>query len=72
MVLRYNYATEELKLRKADRKSYFCYPILDENHRVLGVMYFDSSHPNTFTLDSTIARMKMIMRACDAIRDNLL
>lgn len=72
MVLRYNYATEELKLRKADRKSYFCYPILDENHRVLGVMYFDSSHPNTFTLDSTTPRMKMIMRACDAIRDNLL
>jgi hypothetical protein len=72
MVLRYNYTTEELKLRKADRKSYFCYPILDENHRVLGVIYFDSSHPNTFTLDSTIPRMKMIMRACDAIRDNLL
>lgn len=72
MATKYNYTTEELQQRKSDRKSYFCYPILDENHRVLGLIYLDSSHLNTFTFDDNNPKMEIIMKACEAIRDNLL
>lgn len=72
MVQKYNYATEELQQRTADRKSYFCHPILDENHRVLGLIYLDSSHPKTFVDDPNNRKMQMITRACEAIKDSLL
>ena len=72
MVLEYKYTTEELQHRKADRRSYLCYPIVDENHRVLGLVYFDSSRPYTFTADIDHPKMEMITQACEAIKDRLL
>ncbi|MBA7633145.1 hypothetical protein ES703_40707 [subsurface metagenome] len=72
MVLEYKYSTEELQHRKADRKSYLCYPIVDENHKVLGVIYFDSPNPNTFTLNKDDTKVQMIIQACEAIKDRLL
>ncbi|GAI61363.1 unnamed protein product, partial [marine sediment metagenome] len=58
--------------RKADRRSYLCYPIVDESHRVLGLVYFDSLHPYTFTQDKDDPKMQMITQACEAIKDRLL
>jgi len=72
MVLEYKYTTEELQHRKADRKSYFCYPMVDENHTVLGLVYFDSSQPDTFTLDKDDPKMEIIKQACEAIKGRLL
>jgi hypothetical protein len=72
MTEKYGYTPEEVGERTADRRSYFCYPILDENHRVLGLIYFDSSHPNIFTLDSTDSKMQIIEKACETIRNDLL
>lgn len=72
MIAKYRYTTEGLKKCTEDRRSYFSYPILDENHRVLGVIYFDSSHQNMFTLDSTDPKMQMIEKACGVIKNDLL
>jgi len=72
MVLEYNYTTKELQDRKADRRSYLCHPIVDENNRVLGLVYFDSSHPYTFTQDKDDPKMEMVARACEAMKDRLL
>lgn len=72
MVMEYKFTAEELQHRKADRRSYLCYPIVDENHRVLGLVYFDSSHPYTFTSDKDDPKMEMIRQACEAIKDRLL
>src|SRR5205807_8865171 len=41
MVSEYNYTISEVMERTADRRSYLCYPIVDENHNVLGLIYFD-------------------------------
>lgn len=72
MVQKYNYTTEQLKERRADRRSYFCYSLVDENHKVLGLIFFDASKPNTFMLDETDPGMKMIISACEAIKESLL
>lgn len=72
MIHKYNYTKEDLKKRTADRRSYFCYPVLDENHKVHGLIYLDSSRPNTFTLDHNDSRTKNIIQICEAIRDIML
>lgn len=72
MIDEYNYTKEGLQECTEDRRSYFSYPILDETHRVLGLIYFDSSHQNIFTLDSTDPKMQMIEKACEAIKNDLL
>lgn len=72
MRVKYNYTADELRQRKADRKSYLCYPIADENHKVLGLIYLDSSRPNTFTLDDANHSTEVVMRVCQTIRDDLL
>lgn len=72
MIQEYNYTTQELKERRADRRSYFCYSLVDENHKVLGLIYFDASKPNTFIPDETDPKMKMIISACEAIKESLL
>ena len=72
MVLLYNYTPEELQHRKADRKSILCIPILDENHKVLGLVYFDSPIPNTFYLDKNCKKMLLIKRSIEAIRESIL
>jgi hypothetical protein len=45
MVAEYNYTVADVMERTADRRSYLCYPILDENHAVLGLLYLDSDKP---------------------------
>lgn len=72
MIAKYNYTAEELRNRRADRRSYFCYSLVDENNNVLGLIYFDSSQPNTFTYDETDLRTKMIIDACEVIKNSLL
>lgn len=72
MVADYNYTIAELMERTADRRSYLCYPIVAENHDVLGLIYLDSDTPNTFTMDTTNPRWKAIRDAAEVIRGNIL
>ncbi|MBZ5510360.1 MAG: hypothetical protein LAN70_04245 [Acidobacteriia bacterium] len=72
MVNEYNYTVSEVAQRTADRRSYVCFPIVNENHEVLGLIYLDSDTPNTFTLDATNVRWRAIRAAGETIRSNLL
>lgn len=69
MVNRYNYSLEELGQRTADRRSYLCYPILDDNsHVVLGLLYFDSNQSGVFTLNEQDQTWSMIRTASQVIQ----
>ncbi len=74
MVTQYNYSTSELGHRTPDRRSYICYPVIDENHYVMGMIYCDSSVPHTFELDGGGNQKisKMIIDASEVIRDNMI
>jgi hypothetical protein len=72
MVTEYNYTIAEVMERTADRRSYICYPVVDENHKVLGLLYFDSDQPNTFTMEQTNPRWQAIRDAGEVIRGNIL
>ncbi|SRR5258708_6313315 len=72
MVKEYNYTASEVMERSADRRSYACYPIVDESHNVLGLIYLDSDQPNTFTVDNANPTWLMIREAGEVIRDNIL
>lgn len=72
MVTEYNYSVAEVMERTADRRSYMCYPVIDENHHVLGLLYLDSDNPNTFTMEQTNPRWQAIRDAGDVIRSNVL
>jgi len=72
MLLEYNYSADELRERKADRKSYLAYPLVDEEHRVHGVVYLDSSRPNTFTDAEDARTMRLIAETCETVRDSVL
>lgn len=72
MISEYKYTEGELMERKADRKSYFCYPLVDENHKALGLIYLDSSRFNTFRLDNGDSRTETIVKACENIKNSLI
>lgn len=73
MVARYHYTPHELASRTADRKSYLCYPILDDtSHIVLGLLYFDSGRTGTFAIDEGDTKWKMIETAATVIRSHLM
>lgn len=72
MVRKYGYASDELQKRRADRRSYFCYSLVDEKHEVIGLIYFDASTVDTFTPDETDTKMKMLIDGCDLIKNGLL
>jgi hypothetical protein len=72
MLAEYNYTATELMHRTADRRSYMCYPIVDENHIVLGLLYLDSDQPNTFTMEDTNPRWQAVRYAGEIIRSNIL
>jgi hypothetical protein len=72
MVRKYGYTSDELQKRRADRRSYFCYSLVDEKHEIIGLIYFDASTVNTFTPDETDSKMKMLIDGCDLIKNNLL
>ena len=72
MISEYKYLEEELMERKADRKSYFCYPLVDENHKVIGLIYLDSSRFNAFRLDNDDSRTTTIVEACENIKNSLI
>ncbi len=72
MVSEYNYSTAELMKRTVDRRSYACYPLLDENHDVLGLIYLDSDTEGTFTMDATNPRWTALSAAGEVIRANVL
>jgi GAF domain-containing protein len=68
----YNYSVEELRRITTDRRSYLCVPITDENHRVLGLIYFDSAINNTFQLDPPNMVTESVISTSGVIRDSLL
>lgn len=72
MVSQYGYTAEELMERKADRKSYFCYPLIDEYHKVIGLIYLDSSRFNTFRLNNGDSNTEAIVKACENIKNSLI
>ena len=71
MVSDYNYTPEEVGERSVDRRSYFCHPLMDENHKILGLVYLDSVLPNTFPMvdDPSVDRLRTRL---DIIRDSIL
>jgi hypothetical protein len=68
MISEFKYTQEELKSRTPDRRSYYCYPIVDDNNKVLGLAYFDSSIFKAFSNDV----VNIINRSCLVIKDSLL
>ncbi len=72
MVAEYNYTAEEVMQRTADRRSYMCYPLVDENHVVLGLLFLDSDQPNTFTMEDTNPRWRAVRDAGEIIRSSVL
>lgn len=68
----YNYTTRELAQRIADRRSYLCFPIVDEYNVVLGLIYFDSDYCGLFTMEDTDPRWEMIRQAIDVIKAQVL
>jgi len=72
MVSEYNYTEAEVGQRRADRRSYLCDPVLDESHKVLGLLFFDSDRCGFFTLDEANPRWHMIRVAAGVIRGPLL
>lgn len=71
MIKDYGYTEIEIKKRTMDRRSYFCYPLLDENHNILGVIYFDSSINNTFpSIDDR--RIKDLITFLEKIKDSMI
>jgi hypothetical protein len=72
MVAEYNYTATEVMERTADRRSYVCYPVLDENHTVLGLLYLDSDRPGTFTMDDSNPRWRVIRDGGQIICSNVL
>lgn len=72
MVKKYGYTSDELQKRRADRRSYFCYSLVDEKHDVIGLIYFDASIVYTFAPDENDTKMKMLVDGCDLIKSGLL
>lgn len=72
MVSEYDYTVSEVMQRTVDRRSYACYPIVDEKHEVLGLLYFDSDRVNTFTMEQVNPRWQAICAAGDVIRGHVL
>jgi hypothetical protein len=72
MLTDYGYTSAEVGRRRADRRSYLCDPVLDEAHRVLGLLYFDSDRCGLFTLREGDPRWRMIRAATALIRGQLL
>lgn len=80
MLSKYKYSKEELELRRADRRSYLCYSLVDEVNRVIGLIYFDSNKPQTFKSlagqpqvpDENDGLIKLILTGCDVIKEALL
>lgn len=68
----YNYSAEELGRITADRRSYLCIPLTDENLSVLGLIYFDAAIENTFQLNPPNSLTQSIISTSAVIRDSLL
>jgi len=68
MVSEFGWTEEEVKLRTLDRRSYYCYPIVNEDNKVLGVVYFDSSEYQAFSND----KIDIIKRSCLVINNSIL
>lgn len=71
MVSDYGYTHDEVKQRTTDRRSYFCHPLIDEEHKVLGLVYFDSSTYNKFP-NTTNQQMRDLIIKLDLIRDSII
>lgn len=71
MVSEYGYTPAEMMKRTTDRKSYLCYPILnDHGDKVLGLLYFDSNVFNTFTLNQDDTLIKALHSGMNSIKAN--
>ena len=80
MLSKYKYSEKELGLRRADRRSYLCYSLVDEVNKVIGLIYFDSNKPETFKSltdlpqipDENDPLIKCILKGCETIKETLL
>ncbi len=61
----YGYSEDEIKQRTTDRRSYLCLPFIDDsNHKVIGLVYFDSSKPGFFQSieDTKVQEIRTMLR----------
>ena len=72
MVKKYGYTVEEANRISDDRRSYLCYPIVDEKGTVLGLMYFDSDKYGCYSDDDNNEVIKMVRSGMEAIKSNLI
>ncbi len=71
MVTDYCYNDVEIQKRSMDRRSYFCYPLLDESHNILGLVYFDSDVKDTFpSLED--GRVKLLIDFLEKMKDSII
>lgn len=68
MIRKYNYSADEIKEISPERKSYLCYPILNDTV-VEGILFFDSVQPNTFNNNKNDYKNKLIQKVSRAIQD---
>ena len=66
----YNYTNEELSHRTADRRSYLCIPLVNEQHLVHGVVFFDSQQADYFPNEESDL-VRFIEQTCLRMRDHL-
>jgi hypothetical protein len=71
MVSEYSYTVDEVGLRRADRRSYFCYPLIDDEFRVRGLIYVDSDTFGAFAAVGTDPVAALIRDWCAPIRESI-
>jgi len=72
MMEEYNYTPSELRQRTADRRSYLCIPLVDENHQVLGLVYLDSNTAGTFPRDDDNPRRRIVRAAAECLKAQMI
>ncbi len=68
MITKYNYSASEIQEISPERKSYLCYPILNDTI-VEGILFFDSVQPNVFNNNADDYKNKLIQKVSRAIQD---
>jgi GAF domain-containing protein len=69
MINSYNYTVNEMKDRSPERRSYLCYPLIDSNSAVKGVIFFDAVKPNVFSANEDKHENQLIRKVARKIYD---
>lgn len=72
MVGEYNYTKSQTEKRTQDRRSYLCYPVMNEKNIVLGLLYFDSNMSEAFSLNDNDEIIGLLHSGMNAIKTNLI